>query len=57
MKIEVLCHSSIRIEGENKIIYIDPYRIKEEKNEKADLQSANKHLRINVKIIETTTTK
>ena len=33
MKIEVLCHSSIRIEGENKIIYIDPYRIKEEKND------------------------
>ena len=36
MKIEVLCHSSIRIEGENKIVYIDPYRIKEEKND-ADL--------------------
>ena len=33
MKIEVLCHSSIRIEGENKIIYIDPYIIKEEKND------------------------
>ena len=30
MKIEVLCHSSIRIEGESKIIYLDPYRIKEE---------------------------
>ena len=33
MKIEVLCHSSIRIEGEDKIIYIDPFRIKEEKND------------------------
>lgn len=33
MKIEVLCHSSIRIEGEDKIIYIDPYRIKEEKDD------------------------
>ena len=30
MKIEVLCHSSIRIEGEEKTVYIDPYRIKEE---------------------------
>ena len=33
MKIEVLCHSSIRIVGEDKIIYLDPYRIKEEKND------------------------
>ena len=33
MNIEVLCHSSIRIEGEDKIIYLDPYRIKEEKND------------------------
>ena len=33
MDIRVLCHSSIRIEGENKIIYIDPYRIKEDKND------------------------
>lgn len=33
MKIEVLCHSSIRIKGEDKIIYFDPYRIKEEKND------------------------
>ena len=33
MKIEVLCHSSIRIEGEDKIIYLDPYRIKEERND------------------------
>ena len=30
MKIEVLCHSSIRIQGENKIIYLDPFRIKDE---------------------------
>ena len=30
MKIEVLCHSSIKIEGEDKIIYLDPFRIKEE---------------------------
>ena len=36
MKIEVLCHSSIRIEGEEKTFYIDPYRIKEEIND-ADL--------------------
>lgn len=36
MKIEVLCHSSIRIEGEDNIIYIDPYRIKQETND-ADL--------------------
>lgn len=36
MKIEVLCHSSIRIEGEEKNVYIDPYRIKEERND-ADL--------------------
>lgn len=33
MKVEVLCHSSIRIEGENKIIYLDPYRIKKEIND------------------------
>ena len=33
MDIRVLCHSSIRIEGEDKIIYLDPYRIKEEKND------------------------
>ena len=25
--IEVLCHSSIRIEKNNKVIYIDPFRI------------------------------
>ena len=36
MKIEVLCHSSIRIEGEEKIVYIDPYRIKDKTND-ADL--------------------
>lgn len=30
MKIEVLCHSSIRIEGEDKIIYLDPFRITNE---------------------------
>lgn len=30
MDIKVLCHSSIKIEIENKIIYIDPFRIKEE---------------------------
>lgn len=29
MNIKVLCHSSIKIEVENKIIYIDPFRIKE----------------------------
>ena len=33
MKIEVLCHSSIRIEGEDKVIYLDPYRITEERND------------------------
>lgn len=33
MKIEVLCHSSIRIEGEDKIIYLDPFRIKEERKD------------------------
>lgn len=36
MKIKVLCHSSIKIESEGKIIYSDPFRIKERKND-ADL--------------------
>lgn len=36
MKIEVLCHSSIRIESKEKVIYLDPFRIKEERND-ADL--------------------
>ena len=36
MNIEVLCHSSIKIESEGKIIYADPFRIKEEKHD-ADL--------------------
>lgn len=30
MNIKVLCHSSIKIESEGKIIYLDPFRIKEE---------------------------
>ncbi len=30
MNIKVLCHSSIKIETENKIIYVDPFKIKEE---------------------------
>ena len=34
-KVEVLCHSSIRIDDE-KIIYIDPFKINENKND-ADL--------------------
>ena len=33
MKIEVLCHSSIRIEAQGKIIYSDPFRIKENRND------------------------
>jgi len=33
MNIEVLCHSSIRIESEGKIIYSDPFKIKESKND------------------------
>lgn len=33
MEIKVLCHSSIKIVGEGKIIYLDPYRIKQEKND------------------------
>ena len=36
MKIEVLCHSSIRIELKDKVIYLDPFKIKEEKKD-ADL--------------------
>lgn len=36
MDIKVLLHSSIRIEAEGKIIYLDPFRIKENKND-ADL--------------------
>ena len=31
-KIDLLCHSSIKISG-NKIIYIDPYNIKEKTND------------------------
>lgn len=30
MKIEVLCHSSIRIESEGKVIYSDPFKIEKE---------------------------
>lgn len=30
MEIEVLCHSSIKITTESEIVYIDPFRIKEE---------------------------
>ena len=33
MDIKVLCHSSIKIESEGKIIYFDPFRIKEDKND------------------------
>ena len=33
MKIEVLCHSSIKIESQGKTIYLDPFRIKEEKKD------------------------
>lgn len=33
MKIKVLCHSSIKIETQGKIIYSDPFRIKEAKND------------------------
>ena len=33
MNIEVLCHSSIRIKTEDKVIYIDPFKIKEQKND------------------------
>ena len=33
MKIEVLCHSSIRIESKGKVIYSDPFRIKDEKKD------------------------
>ena len=36
MKIEVLCHSSTRIESKERVIYLDPFRIKEERND-ADL--------------------
>ena len=36
MKIEVLCHSSIRIETEKNIIYIDPFKI-EKGNKDADI--------------------
>jgi len=36
MHIEVLCHSSIKIESEGKKIYLDPFRIKEYGND-ADL--------------------
>ena len=36
MKIEVLCHSSIRIESKERVIYLDPFRIKEERKD-ADL--------------------
>lgn len=33
MNIEVLCHSSIKIETEGKIIYVDPFRIKEDRKD------------------------
>ena len=33
MNINVLCHSSIKIESEGKVIYLDPFQIKEEKND------------------------
>lgn len=33
MDIKVLCHSSIKIVSEGKIIYFDPFRIKEDKND------------------------
>ena len=33
MNIEVLCHSSIKIEAQGKIIYIDPFKIKENIND------------------------
>lgn len=36
MKIEVLCHSSIRIETQGKIIYSDPFKINQSNND-ADL--------------------
>lgn len=33
MKIKVLCHSSIKIETGDKLIYLDPFKIKEEKHD------------------------
>lgn len=33
MDIKVLCHSSIKIEAEGKVIYLDPFKIKEDKND------------------------
>lgn len=33
MNIEILCHSSIRIESQGRIIYIDPFRVKENRND------------------------
>jgi L-ascorbate metabolism protein UlaG (beta-lactamase superfamily) len=33
MNIEILCHSSIKIESQGKIIYSDPFRVKESKND------------------------
>ena len=33
MNIDVLCHSSIRIEAQGKIIYLDPFKIKENRND------------------------
>lgn len=33
MKIEILCHSSVKIEAEGNVIYSDPFRIKYAKND------------------------
>ena len=33
MNIKILCHSSIRIESENKIIYIDPFKVQDAIND------------------------
>ena len=33
MNIKVLCHSSIKIETQGKVIYSDPFRIKEDRND------------------------
>jgi len=33
MNIEVLCHSSIKIEALRKIIYLDPFKVKENRND------------------------
>ena len=43
MKIKVLCHSSLKIETEGKVIYVDPFKIKKEAHDANIIMITHSH--------------